>query len=403
MIRIKNTLGVARLPSAYQEVEYLQSTGSQHIDTTVCPTTDFYCKVVASFANESDYVLCGVYYYSGTKRFAFGSYNKNLIMNSISNAYAIQVSNDQDYHTFIIDNPKGTRSIDSQSATSTATDCIKPFFLFKRNSWYGSNDQQIDCGGNIKLKSCEMINNGVHYNFVPCYRKSDNVPGMYDLVNGTFYTNAGSGTFLIGNEVSKRDININPAIFNLPMARGYINGKLFYGEEPEQIIEFSSSIVPTNWTEVTTGKEYTSTNSYGEWRIWADNYLGSDTIDNAFDGATYSLWESSAHSSSSSVYYCGIKCPDGTSINPTSIYLEYSNMSSSLTGGKSYLQGLNTETNEWENLGTLNGTSSVRTDTFTFSDSNFYSEFRLACMRYSSSKKYNVVYEFQIKAGTIKM
>jgi len=32
----------------------------------------------------------------------------------------------------------------------------------------------------------------------PCYRKSDNKPGMYDLTNGVFYTNAGSGEFIYG-------------------------------------------------------------------------------------------------------------------------------------------------------------------------------------------------------------
>jgi hypothetical protein len=32
-------------------------------------------------------------------------------------------------------------------------------------------------------------------NYIPCYRKSDNKPGLYDLVNGVFYTNAGTGEF----------------------------------------------------------------------------------------------------------------------------------------------------------------------------------------------------------------
>lgn len=35
-------------------------------------------------------------------------------------------------------------------------------------------------------------------NFVPCYRKSDNVVGMYDTVKGEFYTNSGTGQFLAG-------------------------------------------------------------------------------------------------------------------------------------------------------------------------------------------------------------
>ena len=37
--------------------------------------------------------------------------------------------------------------------------------------------------------------------FVPCYRKSDNEIGLFDIVNGVFYTNDGDGTFLKGNNV----------------------------------------------------------------------------------------------------------------------------------------------------------------------------------------------------------
>ena len=36
---------------------------------------------------------------------------------------------------------------------------------------------------------------------MPAKRKSDNVLGMYDIINGTFYTNAGSGTFTGGPAV----------------------------------------------------------------------------------------------------------------------------------------------------------------------------------------------------------
>ncbi len=37
--------------------------------------------------------------------------------------------------------------------------------------------------------------------FIPCYRKSDSVAGMYDIVNDKFYTNSGTGEFLIGGEI----------------------------------------------------------------------------------------------------------------------------------------------------------------------------------------------------------
>lgn len=38
-------------------------------------------------------------------------------------------------------------------------------------------------------------------NFVPCYRKSDNVIGLYDTVTGTFFTNSGTGAFTKGADV----------------------------------------------------------------------------------------------------------------------------------------------------------------------------------------------------------
>ena len=37
---------------------------------------------------------------------------------------------------------------------------------------------------------------------IPCYRKADQVIGMYDLVNDVFYTNSGSGTFYKGPDVN---------------------------------------------------------------------------------------------------------------------------------------------------------------------------------------------------------
>ena len=37
---------------------------------------------------------------------------------------------------------------------------------------------------------------------VPCRRKADNKPGMYDLVSGTFFTSAGSEDFTAGPDVN---------------------------------------------------------------------------------------------------------------------------------------------------------------------------------------------------------
>lgn len=41
------------------------------------------------------------------------------------------------------------------------------------------------------------INGSKLHDLVPCYRKADNVVGMYDTVTNTFFINKGSGTFSI--------------------------------------------------------------------------------------------------------------------------------------------------------------------------------------------------------------
>ena len=45
-------------------------------------------------------------------------------------------------------------------------------------------------------------NNTLLRDFIPCYRKSDGVIGLYDKVEGKFYTNQGSGTFLKGSNIN---------------------------------------------------------------------------------------------------------------------------------------------------------------------------------------------------------
>ena len=51
----------------------------------------------------------------------------------------------------------------------------------------------------MELYNFKMYDNdALVRNFIPCYRKSDNAAGLYDTVNNVFYTNAGTGKFIIG-------------------------------------------------------------------------------------------------------------------------------------------------------------------------------------------------------------
>ena len=68
---------------------------------------------------------------------------------------------------------------------------------------HGTNGVQVyDNEGTKIYYHREYLANGtLVLNMVPCKNASNDV-GMYDLVSGQFFTNAGTGNFIAGNEVS---------------------------------------------------------------------------------------------------------------------------------------------------------------------------------------------------------
>ena len=195
---------VSRLPAGYQEVEYIESTGTQWIDTgisvphatarvvvdfeiTSIPTSSEGPYSVTGHTNnafnwttnflyiytDSTFAVCGVVAGSATKgqRYVF-DYN--------SNGYSVNGGN------FV-------------SAARTYTD--------------GYNDTIFYSSGRyskFRLYAYKLYDgNTLVRDMIPCYRKSDHVAGMYDLANGVFYTNAGSGVFTKGADVGG-SISVTP-------------------------------------------------------------------------------------------------------------------------------------------------------------------------------------------------
>lgn len=59
-----------------------------------------------------------------------------------------------------------------------------------------------DSDGRWSIWDCLIkVGDNILFNGIPCYRKSDNVIGMYDLVSKTFIINSGSGTLEKGDDI----------------------------------------------------------------------------------------------------------------------------------------------------------------------------------------------------------
>lgn len=195
-------------PSDYQEVVYLQSTGTQYIDTLLTGKTyRFRVTAKASFDAVGG-VLYGevrvpymvmMAHYSGNM-YATLTYNGDGVGDKLDAGTIYNLDKECSADGILTVKNDGA-IIATYNASSQGFDNNRTYrpFIFSRNNG-NSADTKIkaklyrltiyDTDGTTPLRE-----------FVPCYRKSDSVAGLYDLVNGVFYTNAGSGTFVVGGNV----------------------------------------------------------------------------------------------------------------------------------------------------------------------------------------------------------
>lgn len=185
-----------RLPKEYQEVEYLESTGTQYIDTGVKATFD----MTISFDMDIAMVNASIFgdFTRGTRRVTIYRGASTHYVTYYLCAKYIGLGPCLG-RTSLRFNTSGEvwvngeyKQIGSQSIPDFNNVGTMYLFSENRNTTY--------CQGKIYFCTIEVGNDKV-LDLVPCYRKADHKPGMYDLVNGEFFTNQGSGEFIVGKDI----------------------------------------------------------------------------------------------------------------------------------------------------------------------------------------------------------
>lgn len=190
---------VARLPDGYTELTYIQSSGTQYIDTGFKPNQDTRIVGDMQFLNNTSGNPASLFGYrqsQSTQRYEFFQYN-NLLYSPYNTSAGSTIS--MTTNKMSIDKNKGTTLVNG-SALSTITyanfQCAGNMYLFALNN----NGSVANVNGNKRIYSCQIYDNGtLKRNFVPCKNPSG-VVGMYDIVNNAFYQNSGTGTFTAGDE-----------------------------------------------------------------------------------------------------------------------------------------------------------------------------------------------------------
>lgn len=210
-----------RIPYDYQEVEYLESNGSQYIDTLIkvdsIKTLRARTMMIQSDHQDYCYSLGGS---NGSKsepyytREGFGIQippNNSLYLNVNLSGYSIYQYSFSAIGDLLINLPisgEGSYSFAPISVTPTVYTILETPIVFNGNLYlftmHYSDGVILSTTNKNRFYSCEITNrqNQIVSNLIPCYRKSDSVAGMYDNVNNRFLTNQGTGTFVVGSDVN---------------------------------------------------------------------------------------------------------------------------------------------------------------------------------------------------------
>ena len=205
-----------KLPSEYQEVEYLESSGTQYLNINIRLSVawDFDIKFYAKspVQTSSGYgCIFGCRYASGDRDYqlsTYGTYTGGVMR--WGNATGAGSSGGSMSDPGIVRNTVQTCSLKNKVFTQAGggTEVIKgdnyaapaDCYLFGLNN--NGTFTQAGSGCRIYYAKFWSRENELVRDLVPCKRKSDSVLGMYDRIDKIFFTNAGSGTFTAGPNVN---------------------------------------------------------------------------------------------------------------------------------------------------------------------------------------------------------
>lgn len=197
----------SELPAGYTQLEYIESTGTQYIDTGIIPTQGTSVEIDFQYINLlADTALFGIWedpwnalLYHCTlynDKWYFGSYDTDD-----GNIDWINGSPDNQRYTVKIDglgNLYQNNVLLKQNSELTTYETTLPIYIFARNNGNSaSNLASIRCFG-ARIYSNEGV---LLRDYIPCLN-INNIAGLFDLITKTFYSSQGEDNFLYGLKIS---------------------------------------------------------------------------------------------------------------------------------------------------------------------------------------------------------
>lgn len=206
VISVASKTSTAKLPDGYTELEYIQSSGTQYIDTGVKigSTGKVVMDVEITTAPSSQFFVFGASISGDNERYGVTYIPAQNFWRNVHSTGTDSMVNFPTTlpavgrHKIIKDGNKCTidgEEMNAQQRTFTSTVSL---YMLARNQ--AGTAKSI---ASAKVYSFRLYqNNVVVRDFIPC-RNADNIVGMYDIVEGKFYKNSGTGEFMAGEAGSE--------------------------------------------------------------------------------------------------------------------------------------------------------------------------------------------------------
>ena len=212
------------LPSGYKRLDYLESSGTQYINTGVDVSAG--ARIVSKFAYAS-------FTLSSSFAYLYGAENNASPWNCLD-VRVYSTAGETDFEVFTTKIYRPTLSINTiydsdfdfrnksnisvtlngtkyPSVSATNGLVAYPVYIFAAD--IANSPTRYSCA---RIYTFEMydVDNEPTRNYMPALRISDSKPGLYDLLNDQFYTNAGTGEFTYGSVI---DETLNIVIGDNPL------------------------------------------------------------------------------------------------------------------------------------------------------------------------------------------
>lgn len=183
------------LPSGYKRLEYIESSGTQYIDTGFVPNQNTRVVMDCDFHNTSSTVWLFGARVSTSKNFSMLFVNSKIRTDyCIANEFYVGPTS-----ATHIDKNKNVTTVNGETVTDAYTPTSNPFspgcpmFLFSAND----NGTAKSCSSG-SIKNCKIYDNGSQVrDYIPVQRV-DGTVGLLDQVNFVFYPDAAGVGFVAG-------------------------------------------------------------------------------------------------------------------------------------------------------------------------------------------------------------